>query len=104
MSVRGHSETSAVEFRRSAVRIGADIWASLLKAGAVRCYFRKNSLFASIYSLFHPVGNSTANRLLVLESSVHDGADIDEIPCIFPMIREFGLAETRSPEPLSTAT
>ena len=37
----------------------------------VRCYFRKNSLLASIFSLFYLVGNSTRNPLwmLTLKSS-----------------------------------
>ena len=33
-----------------------------------------------------------------------DEGSLYEIPSIFPLIREFGLAETRSPQPLSTAT
>ena len=67
-SALGYSETSALEFRRSAITAGADH----REARAVRCYCRKNSLFASIFSLFHLVGNSTPNPFWILASSVRD--------------------------------
>ena len=50
-----------------------------------------------------PVGNFTANPLWMLASSVRDSPPFAEITCIFPEIREFGPAETRSLQPPSTA-
>lgn len=56
-----------------------------------RCYCVENSLFTSIHSLFGPVGNSTANPLWILASSVCDWSDFNEFPFIFRIIREFDL-------------
>jgi hypothetical protein len=55
---------------------------------AVRCYFREYSLFAPTNSLFHPVGKFTANPSWILGLSVRGSANLDEVPCNFPVIRE----------------
>ena len=47
------------------------------------------SLFLRKNSLFCPLGNSAANRLVFKGSSQRDGPNIGEVPCIFPAIREF---------------
>jgi hypothetical protein len=51
-----------------------------------------------------PVGNFTANPLWMLALSVRHSPPFAEIRCIFPEIREFGPAETRSLQPPNTAT
>jgi hypothetical protein len=57
-------------------------------------YFGWHSLFAANFSLFCLVGNSTRNPLQRLASSVARRPDFDEVPCIFPEIREFDCRDT----------
>jgi hypothetical protein len=82
VSALGHYEKWALGLGRSALRPDADVRDSHLKL--------QRSLFLRKNSLFHLLGNSTANRLPVLGTNVRDGSHINEIHCIFPKIREFG--------------
>jgi hypothetical protein len=81
MSALGHSEKSTLELKTYALRLNADVWISHLRW--------RRSLFPQEDSLFWPLGNFAANRLLRKGRVTRDGPDIDEIPSIFPVIREF---------------
>jgi hypothetical protein len=70
--------------------VSADIRVYSIERRGRSLYLGEHSLFAFNFSLFYLVGNSAPNSLWMLASSAHHGPDFDDIPCIFPEIREFG--------------